>query len=88
MKKYLKSDNSSNTFHANLFFEKDIDNSKNVVGDGNNYKLSFVVEEQQSDQEYKIFTFLTFFTVAFGFLVLLFLRKLKKLTHGAEEMDN
>tara|TARA_B100001109_G_scaffold55711_1_gene45045 strand:- start:840 stop:2603 length:1764 start_codon:yes stop_codon:yes gene_type:complete len=88
LKKYLRSDNSSNTFHANLFFEKDIDNSKNVVGDGNNYKLSFVVEEQQSDQEYKIFTFLTIFTVAFGFLVLIFLKKLKKLTHGAEDMSS
>ena len=86
LKKYLKSDKTSNTFHANLFFEKDIDNSKNVVGDGNNYKLSFVVEEQQSDQEFKIFTFLTIFTVAFGFLVLIFLKKLKKLTHGAEDM--
>ena len=85
---YLKSDKSKEIYHANLLFEKDLDNESNVLGDGKNYKLSFVVEEQQSDQEYKIFTFLTFFTVAFGFLVLLFLRKLKKLTHGAEEMDN
>ena len=85
---YLKSDKSKEIYHANLLFEKDLDNESNALGDGKNYKLSFVVEEQQSDQEYKIFTFLTFFTVAFGFLVLLFLRKLKKLTHGAEEMDN
>jgi hypothetical protein len=28
---------------------------------------------------------LTIFTVAFGLLLILFLKKLKKLTHGAEE---
>ncbi len=61
-------------------------NNSNVIGDGNDYKLSFVVEEQQSDQEYKIFKFLTFFTCSFGFLVLLFLNRLKKLTHGAEDL--
>ncbi len=83
---YLKSDQTIEIHHANLLFEKDLDNDSNVLGDGENYKLSFVVEKQQSDQEYKIFKFLTFFTVAFGFLVLLFLKKLKKLTHGAEEM--
>ena len=88
LKKYLNSDKSVNTYHASLLFEKEIDNSNNIVGDGNNYKLSFVIEEQQSDQEFKIFTFLTIFTVAFGFLVLIFLKKLKKLTHGAEDMTS
>ena len=60
---------------------------KNVIGDGKNYKLSFVVEEQQSDQEYKIFKLLTTFTISFGFLILIFLNRLKKLTHKAEEND-
>ena len=88
LKKYLNSDDSVSIYHASLLFEKDIDNSNNIVGDGNNYKLSFVIEEQQSDQEFKIFTFLTIFTVAFGFLVLIFLKKLKKLTHGAEDITS
>ena len=30
---------------------------------------------------------LTIFTVAFGFLLILFLKKLKKLTHGAEDHE-
>lgn len=85
---YLKEEQASatNPRHAKLIFEKDPDAAKVLenIGDGKNYRVSFVIDEHQSAQEYKIFTFLTIFTIAFGFLVLLFLRKLKKLTHGAE----
>ena len=56
-------------------------------GDGKNYGVSFVVEEQQNKQEYKTFLYLTLFTVAFGILLLAFLKRLKKLTHGAEDIE-
>ena len=75
-----------NPNHVRLKFEKDSEKAKIIsnVGDGKNYQLSFVIEEQQSAQEYKIFKFLTIFTVSFGLLIMLFIKRLKKLAHGAE----
>lgn len=91
IKNYLKENevSSENPHHAKLVFEKDADKAQNIenLGDGKDYGVSFVIEEEQSKQEYKIFTFLTIFTVAFGLLVILFLKKLKKLTHGAEDKE-
>lgn len=80
---------SSNPYHAKLIFEKDkdaaqIDGNK---GDGKNYGVSFVLEEEQSEQEYATFMWLTIFTVSFGLLLILFIKKLKKLTHGAEDNE-
>lgn len=91
LRAYLKEKEatSSNPYHAKLVFEKDKDavqKSENM-GDGNDYGVSFVVEEEQSKQEYQTFMYLVIFTVAFGFLLILFLKKLKKLTHGAEEAE-
>lgn len=70
-------------------FEKDKDKAQNIEnkGDGKDYGVSFVLEEKQSEQEYSTFMWLTIFTVSFGFLLLLFLKKLKKLTHGAEDHE-
>ena len=86
--KYLEDNkvtkNSPN--HVILKFEKDSEKAKDItnIGDGENYEISFVIEEQQSAQEYKIFKFLTIFTVSFGLLIMLFIKRLKKLAHGAE----
>ncbi len=76
-------------YHAGISFEKDKDAAQNLenMGDGNNYGVSFVLEEQQSASEYKTFMWLVIFTVAFGLLLILFLKKLKKLTHGAEDHE-
>lgn len=76
-------------FHAKLKFEKDADAAQisENKGDGNNYGVSFVLEEEQSEQEFKTFMWLVIFTVAFGVLLILFLKKLKKLTHGAEDKE-
>lgn len=76
-------------YHAKLLFEKDKDAAQVAanVGDGKDYGVSFVIEEEQSAQEYKTFRMLVIFTVAFGILLILFLKKLKKLTHGAEEAE-
>ena len=80
---------ASNPYHAKIVFEKDKDKAQITAnkGDGNDYGVSFVLEEEQSKQEYATFKWLTIFTVAFGLLLLLFLKRLKKLTHGAEDKE-
>jgi len=80
---------AENPFHARLTFEKDSDAIQVIEnrGDGKNYGVSFVLEEEQSAQEYKTFMYLTIFTVAFGLLLILFLKRLKRLTHGAEDKE-
>ncbi|UAB82429.1 peptide MFS transporter [Marixanthomonas sp. SCSIO 43207] len=87
----LKENNvtASNPYHAKLVFEKDKDKAQNIAnkGDGKDYGVSFVLEEEQSEQEYKTFMWLTIFTVSFGILLIIFLKKLKKLTHGAEDNE-
>jgi dipeptide/tripeptide permease len=91
LKKSLESNSVSDEspFHANLVFEKDKDAAQVIEnrGDGQNYLVSFVLEEEQSEQEYKTFMYLTIFTVSFGLLLILFLKRLKKLTHGAEDIE-
>lgn len=91
LSEYLKENNVSNTnpYHAAILFEKDgeaakIDANK---GDGKDYGASFFIEEQQSAKEYQTFMYITLFTVVFGLLVLLFLKRLKRLTHGAEDNE-
>ena len=78
-----------NPMHAKLLFEKDKEAAKIDAnrGDGKNYGLKFSTEEAQNAQEYKIFMLITVFTVAFGLLLILFLKRLKRLTHGAEDNE-
>jgi dipeptide/tripeptide permease len=80
----------SNPYHAKILFEKDKDKAQITEnkGDGKDYNISFVLEEQQSETEYTTFKWLTIFTVAFGVLLLLLIKKLKKLTHGAEDNED
>jgi dipeptide/tripeptide permease len=80
----------SNPYHAKILFEKDKDKAQITEnkGDGKDYNISFVLEEQQSETEYTTFKWLTIFTVAFGILLLLLIKKLKKLTHGAEDNED
>lgn len=56
-------------------------------GDGANYKGNIAVEEVQSALELKTFIYITIFTVVFGLLLIIFLKKLKALTHGVEEAE-
>lgn len=81
---------ANNPYHARLVFEKDKDKAQNLEnkGDGKNYGVSFVLEEEQSEQEFATFMWLTIFTVGFGLLLIVFLKKLKKLTHGAEDNEH
>lgn len=89
LKDYLKSQHATEGHprHARLHFEKDKESLKDPVrvGDGRNYTVNFVIEEQQNRQEYRTFFGLVIFTACFGILILLFLKRLKKLTHGAED---
>ncbi|MFA5574069.1 MAG: peptide MFS transporter [Brumimicrobium sp.] len=80
---------AENPHHARILFEKDADARaiEANLGDGKDYYASFVVEEQQNVQEKKTFLGLVLFTVAFGLLLMLFLNKLKALTHGAEDVE-
>jgi len=80
---------SESPFHATFKFEKDGDvkNGKgNVVGDGKFYSGTFILEELQSEKEYSIFMFIFYLTLGFGLVVILFLKPLKALTHGAEDL--
>ncbi|XOV67670.1 MAG: peptide MFS transporter [Fluviicola sp.] len=78
-----------NPMHARLLFEKDEEAVKDSdnKGDGKDYGVSFVIEETQNKQEFKIFTWIVIYTVAFGILLIIFLKRLKKLTHGAEDNE-
>lgn len=87
----LKEENTSkeNQYHATLEFSKDEEavKVKKNKGDGKDYKGSIIVYEVQNTLEFNTFIFITLFTVGFGILLLLFLKKLKKLTHGVEEQE-
>ncbi|WP_020527138.1 peptide MFS transporter [Flexithrix dorotheae] len=65
--------------HATLKFDFDEEEDK--------YNGEIIVEEIQNQRELKTFLLITLFTVLFGLLLLAFLRKLKKMTHGAEDVD-
>ncbi len=68
------------------------DAEQEVVKNGNAevqvdmYEGQLEVFEWQNEQEYRTFVGIFIFTAAFGILLLLFLKRLKKLTHGAEDL--
>ncbi len=51
------------------------------------YIGQIIVDQFQTDLEFKTFAGIVIFTVAFGILVILLLKPLKRLTHGAEEKE-
>ena len=53
----------------------------------NQYVGRVDVDQFQTDLEFKTFSGIVIFTVAFGILVILLLKPLKRLTHGAEEKE-
>ncbi|MCP4438742.1 MAG: peptide MFS transporter [Aureispira sp.] len=76
-------------YHATFKFEKDGEAKKVEAnkGDGKNYSGTFIIEEVQSQKEYKTFLFIFILTAVFGGLVILLLKPLKRLTHGAEDNE-
>lgn len=76
-------------FHASFKFAKDGEAKKikENTGDGKNYEGTFIIEEIQSEREYRTFLFIFILTAVFGLLIILLLKPLKRLTHGAEEIE-
>ena len=50
-------------------------------------KGQFIVDEVQNRREFMTFTGIFLFTLAFGLLLMIFIKKLKALTHGAEDLE-
>ncbi len=75
--------------HAVIRLSKDIEAKKIKTnkGDGKNYEGTLEIFEVQNNREQKTFLFITALTVIFGLLIILFLKRLKALTHGAEEVE-
>ncbi len=76
-------------FHASFKFTKDAEAKKITEneGDGKNYEGTFIIEEVQSEREYQTFLFIFILTAVFGALIILLLKPLKRLTHGAEDSE-
>ena len=51
------------------------------------YQGTMIVEQFQTDLEFRTFAGITILTVVFGILVILLLKPLKRLTHGAEDKE-
>ncbi|MEO1408561.1 MAG: peptide MFS transporter [Bacteroidota bacterium] len=87
----LAEENASeaNQLHATLRFSKDSEAKKNKAnrGDAKDYSGVLEVYEVQNQREFKTFLAITALTTVFGILILLFLQRLKALTHGAEELE-
>ena len=80
---------SENPLHATFSVEKDKEAKKIKAnkGDAKDYSGTLIIEEVQSEQEFNIFVFIFLLTLVFGVLIIIFLKKLKKLTHGAEDHE-
>ena len=82
----LKEEDASmnNQLQANINMERgDVAEGAEVSLD--QYSGEVVIEEVANAQELKTFLGITLITVLFGILLILFLKKLKALTHGAED---
>lgn len=60
----------------------------NHVGQLGNYSAKAAVFEVENKKELQTFIGITGFTLLFGLLLILFLKKLKSLTHGVEERES
>lgn len=76
-----------NPNHITLRFSKDFEAKKikENKGNGQDYEGKMIIEELQSQREYKTFMGIFILTLVFGILVILMLKPLKRLTHGAED---
>ena len=78
--------------HITITFENEKDRNAIAAGEQvntaiTNYKGQIVLFEASNERELRTFVMITIFTGAFGLLLILFLKKLKKLTHGVEEAE-
>ena len=75
----LKDYEASSSQTLTVFLNFDYKNDK--------YSGQLVVDQFQTDLEFRTFAGITIFCVIFGVLVILLLKPLKRLTHGAEEKE-
>jgi len=88
----LKENNATqeNPYHITLRYSKDFEAKKvkTKKGDGKNYDGKLIIEEIQSEREYRTFLGIFYLTLVFGLLVIALLKPLKRLTHGAEDDEH
>lgn len=89
LKETLKNEGATKEkpLHARINFSKDTEAKKvsKNKGDGKDYNGTVLIEEVQNALELKTFLIIFGFTVAFGLLLIILLKKLKALTHGADD---
>ena len=68
-----------NPYHVNFEFKMDEETQ--------DYKGVFIIDEVQTNREFWTFLSITIFTAIFGFIVILLLKPLKRLTHGVEDQE-
>jgi len=91
LKETLKEEGATpeNALHANLELSKNVEAKKikENKGNGKDYEGSIKIVEVQNRYEFNTFLSITAITVIFGLLLIVFLKKLKALTHGAEDKE-
>jgi len=78
--------------HLTVTYTNKKDNSalevdENTLVSLGNYNGEVVLFEASNEREMRTFIMITIITVGFGLILILFLKKLKKLTHGAEDKE-
>lgn len=75
--------------HTSISLEKDGEAKKvkKNKGDAKDYEGNIRVMEVENSYEFNTFMIITAFTVIFGLILIVFLKPLKKLTHGVEERE-
>ena len=74
-------------FTINLSKKDKVKEGQKPKNDAKGYVGTFAIEEVQNDRELKTFLYITVFTSVFAILLIIFLKKLKALTHGVEEKE-
>ncbi|RPD97524.1 MFS transporter [Aureibaculum marinum] len=91
---YLKgeeaTENNPKTVIARFSYDKDkkmaVEEGKITVN-SDDYSGTIEVFDMQNKLEFKTYVYIFILTLVFGILLLIFLKKLKKLTHGAESLE-
>lgn len=76
-----------NPYHVDFEFSKVSEADAKAMGKEFHlgYRGSFIIQEIQTNTEFKTFIGITVFTGLFGLLVIFLIKPLKRLTHGVEE---
>ncbi len=78
---------SQTPYHATFQFDKNPDAREAVTIEKLNYSCELVIDEVSTKMEFRTFVGIIIFTSIFGALLLLMLKPLKRLTHGAEDRE-